>query len=73
MGKIKVLYIDDEILNLHAFKASFRREFEVHTASSAQEGEEVLKNHPIEVVLSDQRMPGTTGVELFRIYFRVLS
>ena len=65
MDKIKVLYLDDEIENLNAFKAAFRRDFEIHTAISADEGYEVLKNHRIEVVLSDQRMPGITGVDFF--------
>lgn len=65
MGKIKVLYLDDEIENLNAFKASFRRSFDVHTALTAEEGYEILKNYPVEVVISDQRMPGTTGVDFF--------
>lgn len=65
MEKIKVLYIDDEVGNLNAFKASFRRQFEVHTASSADEGFEILKTNQIEVVISDQRMPGKTGIDFF--------
>jgi len=65
MDKIKVLYIDDELLNLAAFKASFRRTFEIFTAKSADEGKEILKNHQIEVILSDQRMPDKTGVDFF--------
>jgi PAS domain S-box-containing protein len=65
MEKIKVLYIDDEIGNLNAFKASFRRQFEVYTAISADEGYEILKSTPIEVVISDQRMPGKTGIDFF--------
>ena len=63
--KIKILYIDDELLNLQAFKATFRRQFDIHTARSADEGLEILKNEPIEVVLADQRMPGKTGVDFF--------
>ncbi|PCJ26331.1 MAG: hypothetical protein COA97_05990 [Flavobacteriales bacterium] len=65
MEKIKVLYIDDEIINLHAFKASFRRLFEIHIAVSAEEGYKILKTNPIEVVISDQRMPGKSGVDFF--------
>jgi len=65
MDKIKVLYIDDEVENLNAFKAAFRRQFEVHLGTSAQEGVEVLRNEPIEVVISDQRMPDKTGVDFF--------
>ncbi len=65
MEKIKVLYIDDEIDNLNAFKASFRRQFDIHTATSADEGYKILKSTPIEVVLSDQKMPGKTGIDFF--------
>ncbi len=65
MEKIKVLYIDDEVSNLNAFKASFRRQFEIYTATSANEGYDILKTKPIEVVIADQRMPGKTGVDFF--------
>ena len=65
MEKIKVLYIDDEVINLQAFKATFRRQFDIHLAKSAEEGFEILKNNPIEVVIADQRMPNKTGVDFF--------
>lgn len=65
MEKIKVLYIDDEIANLNSFKASFRRSFDIYTAISAEEGMKILSEVPIEVLLSDQRMPGKTGVDFF--------
>ncbi len=65
MEKVKILYIDDEIGNLNAFKASFRREFKIHTALSAGEGIEILRNNPIEIIIADQRMPEKTGVDFF--------
>lgn len=65
MEKIKVLYIDDEESNLHAFKAAFRRIFDVHLANSAKEGHKILTQHRIEVIISDQRMPERTGVDFF--------
>jgi PAS domain S-box-containing protein len=65
MEKIKVLYIDDEQSNLNAFRAAFRRVFDIHLARSADEGLQVLNTHPIEVILSDQRMPSKTGVDFF--------
>jgi len=65
MDQIKVLYVDDEVSNLNAFKASFRRQFQIYTATSADEGLEILKNEAIEIVLADQRMPGKTGVDFF--------
>ncbi len=65
MDKVKVLYIDDEVSNLNAFKASFRRQFAIYLARSADEGMEILKNIPIEVVIADQIMPNKTGVDFF--------
>lgn len=62
-GPIKVLYVDDEQGNLLAFKAGFRRDFDVRTASSAQEALALLKDWHAHVVMSDQRMPGTNGAE----------
>jgi len=61
--RIKVLYVDDEEGNLMAFKATFRRDFEVHLASSAEEALTLLDHQVIHVVVSDQRMPRCTGVE----------
>jgi DNA-binding NtrC family response regulator len=61
--KIKILYVDDETNNLVAFKALFRRTFDVVTAASAEEGHAQMKEHAFNIILTDQRMPGTTGVE----------
>lgn len=63
---VKVLYIDDEENNLLAFKASFRRQYEIYTANSAAEGLKVLENLPVEVIIADQKMPQMTGVEFFK-------
>lgn len=62
--KINVLYVDDEENNLAAFKASFRRYFNVFTAISADEGRIILNQTDIQVLITDQRMPGTLGTEL---------
>ena len=62
---INVLYIDDEPHNLLSFKASFRRDFNIFTAESAEEGRAMLKQNEIHVILSDQRMPKMTGIEFF--------
>jgi len=62
---IKVLYVDDELNNLMAFTAAFRRKFDIHTAQSAEEGRRILATNEVHVIISDQRMPGTTGIEFF--------
>lgn len=61
--KIKVLYVDDEEHNLTAFKATFRREYDVFTAISADEGRAILATENINIIITDQRMPHITGVE----------
>ena len=62
---INVLYIDDEPHNLTSFRASFRRSFNVYTAESAEEAKRILDTKEVHVILSDQRMPKTTGIEFF--------
>ena len=62
-NKINILYVDDEVENLYAFKAAFRRIYNVFVAESGSEGREVLDENDIQVILTDQRMPEITGVE----------
>ncbi|NNV55836.1 response regulator [Limnovirga soli] len=63
---ITVLYIDDEPQNLISFKASFRRDFTIFTAESAEDARKILdENKEITIILSDQRMPNITGIEFF--------
>ncbi len=64
---IKILYLDDEVNNLLSFKSTFRREYDIFTATTAAEGMRVLNEHEIHVIIADQRMPRTTGVEFFDI------
>jgi two-component system sensor histidine kinase/response regulator len=63
--KIRVLYIDDEVNNLHAFKALFRKDYDIFIAESADEGTKLLAEQQVHVIICDQRMPGMTGVEFF--------
>jgi two-component system sensor histidine kinase/response regulator len=65
-SKIKILYIDDEPNNLNGFKATFRFDYTVFTASNTTQAYEFLEAHKdIYVVLCDQRMPDKTGVQFF--------
>lgn len=58
-----ILYVDDEEHNLISFKAVFRKEYEIHTATSGEEGIEIIRNHPVDLIITDQRMPGMTGIQ----------
>ena len=61
--KIRVLYVDDEENNLISFKAFFRKEYEVYTASSAADALRLLDNIEMHIIVSDQRMPLISGTE----------
>ncbi len=60
---IRVLYVEDEAHNRILFNAAFRNDFHVLTAASAAEGLEILAREPVHVLITDQRMPQTTGTE----------
>lgn len=61
-----ILYVDDEERALHYFQKCFEDEFVIHTASNAADGYRILEEHGsrIGILLTDQRMPGESGIEL---------
>lgn len=62
-----VLYVDDLQTNLILFQASFERDYNIILAESATEALDILKEQEIQVLVTDQRMPGMTGTELLEI------
>src|SRR5882724_930298 len=64
--KFAILYVDDEEKSLKYFARAFGDEFRVFTAATAQEGVKLLEEHADEIglLMTDQRMPGETGVWL---------
>ena len=65
-GKQSILLVDDEPEILFSLRGLLRREFDLHTANSGAEALDVLRQHPIHVIMTDQRMPEMTGVEFLR-------
>ena len=63
---ISILYIDDEVHNLVAFKANFRRDYKIFTTESVDEALTLLRENEIQIIITDQRMPGKTGVEFLQ-------
>ncbi|MEM1435337.1 MAG: response regulator [Pseudomonadota bacterium] len=59
-----VLFVDDEPRVLTSMRALFRKGYQVRTANSATEALAVLADGPVDLIVSDQRMPHMTGVEL---------
>ena len=73
MSKAKlpsVLVIDDEVRSLEALRRTLEEDFEVFTAPDAEVAQAILEREApsggVQIILCDQRMPGTTGVEFLR-------
>jgi CheY-like chemotaxis protein len=66
----RILVVDDEEAILETMSFTFEEDYEVLTAQSADQALELLAAEgPVAVVISDQRMPGTTGVEFLSHVF----
>lgn len=66
--RFKVLFVDDEEQALKYFRRAFEKEFDVLTANSVAAAMELLdrEGDSIGILLTDQRMPKQTGVDLLR-------
>ena len=62
--KCSLLVVDDEPYILPTLAALLANEFDVLTADSADAAEEVMTRRPVDLVLTDQRMPRRTGIQL---------
>ncbi|WP_420583007.1 response regulator [Reichenbachiella sp.] len=62
--RFNILYVDDEEVNLRIFQRAFKRHYNVFTAESGKDAIKILEDNQIDLIMSDQRMPGMTGVEL---------
>jgi two-component system, probable response regulator PhcQ len=59
-----ILLVDDEPQVTDALKRALRREpYEILTATSGAAGLELLESHKVDVVISDEQMPGMSGSE----------
>ncbi|MEZ4367593.1 MAG: sigma-54 dependent transcriptional regulator [Kofleriaceae bacterium] len=59
-----ILLVDDEQDNLDAFRFNFKKTFDLLTASSGAEALAILAERDVAVIVTDQRMPKMTGLEL---------
>lgn len=63
-AKHPILLVDDEPEILFSLRALVRREFDVETAEGGEQALEMLHKQPVHVIMTDQRMPEMSGVEL---------
>lgn len=62
--KARILFVDDEERVVNLLKMMFRATHEVFTATSGKDALEIIESNDIQVIVSDQRMPGMLGTEL---------
>lgn len=60
-----LLIIDDEPEILAALRRQFRKHYTIYVADSAEAGLQIMMQVPIQVIISDQRMPGMKGATFF--------
>ncbi|MBE9518536.1 MAG: response regulator [Bacteroidetes bacterium] len=64
----RILYIDDEVINLELLQLTFMNDFEVLIADSAEKGLNLLASNPdIHVLISDLKMPVMNGLDFIKV------
>ena len=68
MGQYTILCVDDEENILTALERTFLEEdnYEILTAKSGEDGLKILEGTQVDLIISDQRMPGMSGVEFLK-------
>jgi diguanylate cyclase (GGDEF)-like protein len=62
--KCSLLVVDDEPFILTTLSTLLAREFEVHVAPSAEAARDIFRCNRVDLILTDQKMPGASGVQL---------
>src|ERR671933_313359 len=61
-----ILVVDDEPANLRMMERLLRGRYRVLTAAGGREALEILRGERVSLLLTDERMPGMSGIELLR-------
>lgn len=62
--KPRILCVDDEVAVTNSLRRSLRRIGDVVTASSASQALDILRIQPVDLIITDMRMPEMTGAGL---------
>jgi len=65
--KCSILFVDDEFRIIKLLNMMFRAQYEVYTATSGADALKILEEHEVDIICSDQRMPGMLGIELLGV------
>lgn len=63
----KIMIVDDEPANVRLLERLFRRDYQVVCAASGEEALRLLGQHDVALIITDQRMPGMSGIELLQL------
>ena len=63
MKDYKILVVDDNTDILDVLELTLAEDYHIFKAQSAQEALDILSQQEIDLTITDQRMPGMTGVE----------
>ena len=66
VARESLLVVDDDKIILDLLCRTFKPMYEVHSAGSGEAALEVLRDTPVDLLITDQKMPGMTGLELLR-------
>ncbi|MCY1277306.1 Regulator of RpoS [compost metagenome] len=61
---VRILFVDDEERILRSLALQFRRQYQVLVESDPRKALERLRSEPVDILVSDQRMPQMSGAEL---------
>ena len=65
--KIRILYVDDEPINLQLFQINFKERYDILLAPNGKEGLQIMEeNSYIKLVFSDMKMPYMNGLEFIK-------
>ncbi|MFO7868181.1 MAG: response regulator [Bacteroidales bacterium] len=63
----KILYVDDESINLDLFRINYDQEYEIFTTEFPREGLQIIQKENISVVVTDFKMPDINGLEFVEL------
>jgi two-component system response regulator HupR/HoxA len=65
--KYRLLIVDDERANLQKLQRAFVSRYDIYPALSGAEALKIMENTPVDAIITDQKMPDMTGIELLEI------